>query len=81
MRKSDISKMSPIAVEFGNATHVVTPKSCLNKRIWLLTQDSYNDLREQIDFLKEQLRSKRRDGNDEDCKRVKAIHEVTADGA
>jgi hypothetical protein len=60
MRKYEISKMSSIAVEFGNATHVVTPKSWLNKRIWLFTSEAYDELREQIDFMKEQLRGKRK---------------------
>ena len=37
--------MSSTAVEFGNATQIVTPKSWLNKRIWCLTQDEYDDLK------------------------------------
>jgi putative transposon-encoded protein len=46
MGKAEIQKMTSIAVPFGNGCHVVTPKSFLNKRVWVLTQDEYDDLRE-----------------------------------
>jgi hypothetical protein len=42
----DIQKISAIAVPFGNDTHVVTPRSFLHKRVWVLTQQEYDTIRQ-----------------------------------
>ena len=38
-------KISAIAVPFENESHVITPKSWNGKRLWVMTQDCYEELK------------------------------------
>jgi len=51
MRKSawtkaaEQQKITALAIPFGNNTHVITPRSWAGRRLWVMTQEYYEELK------------------------------------
>jgi hypothetical protein len=45
LKASEQSKITAIAVPFENESHVITPKSWNGLRLWVMTQQEYENLK------------------------------------
>jgi putative transposon-encoded protein len=45
-KQAEVQNMSQIAAPYGNSSHVITPRAWLGKKVWCLTQEEYEEVRQ-----------------------------------
>jgi hypothetical protein len=58
MRQRETFRLGAVASEFGTGVHVIIHRSWKGKRVMCMLRDEWESMREQLDFMKEQLRSR-----------------------